>query len=523
MEEDASNKGSVIEAKTNESPAMVGKDSTSSATMEMEKATGTTSDSSATVSSSAIGDKGMSLVVIDEMLKMAEMIKIDEMIKNGEMDKVDELLKNAEMIKPEAAKDSMSSVTMEKAPGDGASSSTSGSTSTANVGQRRNGNGSPRLAKQGNGDKRSIVVGKRAPVISTNRVKQESGSISSKPVKSLPVISKKPQNSPVNVPKVSHNAGSARSKPVSNQGKPGAPSNVTVTNGNRDSRRPSGNVGKVISVHPESRAKKENVPVISKPVRSPIRNVDKEKKLPENSEKVNSSGGKSSIRPVSSAPIVNASNNVTANTTASNGERRFFSIGKGGITFGNRGKQEKVAASDTSVRNSGAGNEKVINRGVRTSQSKPAQVMKPPSKLQANPMMGGIRPTFFTDSRLKGETTTEKSIRNEKGGKTPKTSVKEKRGISISASTSSVNSKPVINTSSGKGEKGSKGSDSIKGNGKKEVTSNTTESAPSNSPGNEKKGSPASENGEKQISGFVRNASPLSIVRYLRKGVGRFL
>jgi hypothetical protein len=40
--------------------------------------------------------------------------------------------------------------------------------------------------------------------------------------------------------------------------------------------------------------------------------------------------------------------------------------------------------------------------------------MKPPSKPQDNPMKGSMRPTFFTESRLKGETTTEKSVRNEK-------------------------------------------------------------------------------------------------------------
>ena len=150
--------------------------------------------------------------------------------------------------------------------------------------------------------------------------------------------------------------------------------------------------------------------------------------------------------------------------------------------------------------------------------------MKPPSKPQANPMMGGMRPTFFTESRLKGETTTEKSVRNEKGSKTTKNSVKEKRGISISSSASSVNSQPVSTTSTGKGEKGSRGSS--KGNDKKEIAINSTkESAPATKAAGKEKNSAttSSENGEKQISGFVRNASPLSIVRYLQKGVGQFL
>jgi hypothetical protein len=130
-----------------------------------------------------------------------------------------------------------------------------------------------------------------------------------------------------------------------------APNNTSQTNGNRESRRPSGNVGKVSSVHhPGSRAKKESViPVGNKPARSsPIRNVEKQKKMPGNGEKIiNSTGGKNST--FSSAPAVNTtlkystnttSNNGTTNTTEINGARRFFSIGKGGITFGNRGKQE---------------------------------------------------------------------------------------------------------------------------------------------------------------------------------------
>ena len=557
MEDDKeleSNKGSVIEENTSQaSPAIPETVSTSSVTiLEMEKATGTvesTSDLSATdVSSSApMGDKGMSVVVIDEMLKMAEMIKIDEMIKNGEMDKVDELIQNAEMIQPEVAKDDMQplqhavTMEMEKPCGEGSKASStsesttptaSGTNATTSDGETRigrNGNGSPeRSGKQGNGSKRSIVVGKVAPATSTNRVKQESRSVINKSAGSSAGNSKKPSNLPVNAQKVSQNAGSPRSKAVNNQGKPMAPNNTSQTNGNRESRRPFGNVGKVSSVHPGSRAKKESViPVGNKPVRSsPIRSVDKQKKMPGIGEKVNNStGGKNStIRPsVSSAPAVNAtlkygtnttSNNGTTNTTEINGERRFFNIGKGGITFGNRGKQEI---------GSGSG-DKFNNRGVRTSgQSKsPRQVMKPPSKPQANPMMGGMRPTFFTESRLKGETTTEKSVRNEKGSKTTKNSVKEKRGISISLSASSINSQPVSTTSTGKGEKGSRGSS--KGNSKKEIASSTTESTPATkAAGNEKKGVTASENGEKQISGFVRNASPLSIVRYLRKGVGRFL
>ncbi len=550
MEDDASNKGSVIEEENTSQASPAVPETLSTSSVIMEKATGTvesTSDLSATaVSSSApMGDKGMSVVVIDEMLKMAEMIKIDEMIKNGEMDKVDELIKNAEMIQPEVAKDEMQplqhavTMEMEKPCGDASKAScTSESTTPAasatnatSAGQRRigrNGNGSrERSGKQGNGDKRSIVVGKVAPATSTNRVKQESRSVINKFAGSSAGSSKNPSNLPVNAQKASQNAGSPRSKPVNNQGKPIALNNTSQTNGNRESSlRPSGNVGKVSSIHhPGSHAKKESViPVGSKPVRSsPIRSVDKEKKLPGIGEKVNNStGGKNST--ISSAPAVNTtlkystkttSNNGTTNTEI-NGERRFFSIGKGGITFGNRGKQEI-----------GSGNgDKFNNRGVRTSgQSKsPRQVMKPPSKPQANPMMGGMRPTFFTESRLKGETTTEKSVRNEKGSKTTKNSVKEKRGISISSSASSVNSQPVSTTSTGKGEKGSRGSS--KGNDKKEIAiSSTTESAPATkAAGKEKKGATASsENGEKQISGFVRNASPLSIVRYLRKGVGRFL
>ncbi|XP_046631004.1 flocculation protein FLO11-like isoform X7 [Daphnia pulicaria] len=559
LEEDASNKGSVLdETITKDSPAMAGK--TSSVTMEKEKVTeGSTSGSAATVISSAMSGKEMSLA-IDEMLKMAQMIKIDEMIKNGEMSKVDEMLKNAEMMKPEVTKEIMSSVTnmekeiketlssvtMEKenketmssvametnkettssvamettetkTSGDGASSSTAGSMGQRRIG--RNGSGTPRPGQPASGDRRSITAGKVTPVTSTNRVQQAKGSVSSKTTRSSSGSSPKPSNLPVNV----RNAGSPRSKPDNNQRKLIPPRNNSEVNGNGN-RRPSGiNTGKVSSV-PVNSAKKLNVTLVptSKPVRSSIASVDKEPKiLPGNGEKV-TSGGKSPIR--SNEPIISSVQNgtIVTSTSSVDGERRF-------LNMGNWRKQEKGAASGKSARSPsgassgtrgkpGPGNgEKVINRGIKAIQSKPAQLMKPPSKLKANPMMGDTRPTFFTESRLKGETTTEKSIRTELGGRPSKNSVKEKRGIPSSAPD---NSKAVSNTSAGnKGEKGGRGSDRSKGNGKKEiVSSSTTESPVTGDDGNA-----GSVTGEKHNSGFVRNASPLSIVRYLRKGIGRYL
>jgi hypothetical protein len=496
-------------------------------TMEKEKVIdGSTSGSAATVISSAMSGKEMSLA-IDEMLKMAQMIKIDEMIKNGEMSKVDEMLKNAEIMKPEVTKEIMSSVTnMEKeiketlssvamettetkTSGDGASSSTSGSMGQRRIG--RNGSGTPRPGQRG--DRRSITAGKVAPVTLTNRVQQANGSVSSKTTRNSSGSSSKPPNLPVNV----RNAGSPRSKPDNNQRKPIPPRNNSEVNGNNN-RRPSGiNTGKVSSV-PVNSAKQSNVTIVptSKPVRSSITSVDKEPKiLPGNGEKV-TSGGKSPIR--SSEPIISSVQNSTIVTPTSSvdGERRF-------LNMGNWRKQEKGAASGKSAIRSpsgsssstrgkppGPGNgEKVINRGIKAIQ--PAQLMKPPSKLKANPMMGDTRPTFFTESRLKGETTTEKSIRTEKGGRPSKNSVKEKRGIPSSA--------PDNSSAGNKGEKGGRGSDRSKGNDKKEIVgSSTTESPVTGDDGNA-----GSVTGEKQNSGFVRNASPLSIVRYLRKGIGRYL
>ncbi|XP_046443109.1 flocculation protein FLO11-like isoform X2 [Daphnia pulex] len=520
LEKDASNKGSVLDI-TKESPAMAG----SLVTMEKEKVTdGSTSGSAATVISSAMSGKEMSLA-IDEMLKMAQMIKIDEMIKNGEMSKVDEMLKNAEMMKPEVTKEimssvanmekenkeTMSSVAMEtkenKTPGDGASSSTSGS-----MGQRRIGNGTPRPGKPTSGDRRR--AGKVAPVASTNRVQQANGSVGSKTTRSSSGSSPKPSNLPANV----RNAGSPRSKPDNNQRKPIPPRNNSEVNGNGN-RRPSGiNTGKVSSV-PVNSAKKSTVVSTSKPVRSSIASVVKEPKiLPGNGEKV-TSGGKNPIK--SSEPIISSVQNgtIVTSTSSVDGERRF-------LNMGNWRKQEKGAASGKSAIRSpsgassstrgkppGPGNgEKVINRGIKAiQQSKPAQLMKPPSKLKANPMMGDTRPTFFTESRLKGETTTEKSIRTELGGRPSKNSVKEKRGIPSSA--------PDNSSAGNKGEKGGRGSDRSKGNDKKEIVgSSTTESPVTGDDGNA-----GSVTGDKQNSGFVRNASPLSIVRYLRKGIGRYL
>lgn len=519
---------------------MAGK--TSSVTMEKEKVTeGNTSGSAATVISSAMSGKEMSLA-IDEMLKMAQMIKIDEMIKNGEMSKVDEMLKNAEMMKPEVTKEIMSSVsnmekeiketlssvTMETKENKETTSSvameTTETKTSGSMGQRRigrNGSGTPRPGQPASGDRRSITAGKVAPVTSTNRVQQANGSVSSKTTRSSSGSSPKPSNLPVNL----RNTKSPRSKPDNNQRKPIPPRNNSEVNGNSN-RRPSGiNTGKVSSV-PVNSAKKSNVTLVptSKIIRSSIASVDKEPKiLPGNGEKAtSSSGGKNPIR--SNEPIISSVQNSTIVTSTSSvdGERRF-------LNMGNWRKQEKGAASGKSARSPsgassgtrgkpGPGNgEKVINRGIKAIQSKPAQLMKPPSKLKANPMMGDTRPTFFTESRLKDETTTEKSIRTELGGRPSKNSVKEKRGIPSSAPD---NSKAVSNTSAGnKGEKGGRGSDRSKGNGKKEiVSSSTTESPVTGDDGNA-----GSVTGEKQNSGFVRNASPLSIVRYLRKGIGRYL
>ncbi|KAI9551973.1 hypothetical protein GHT06_022310 [Daphnia sinensis] len=361
----------------------------------------------------------------------------------------------------------------------------------------RNGNGSRRPVNYRIGDRRLIAPGK--VYHPGSRVRPQNRAISNQPIDN-----KKHGNLPGNSEKVritgtKMGPGPARNAPMNKLMKQ-VPSSGTSGNGASKFR----SIGEGTSAN---RGMKEMGPTGSKSVREIQSGPGKMKPMSGNIDMVHGGTGKS----VSSTPVIEQSKNAPSSNPSGNtgsGKKRFLSMGKGRNTSGNGGKQESGSASNKSVKTQSGNEEKVKGNGDilssllgkgSTRPARPAQLMSPPPSkemMRSNPMKGETAP----ENQEKDEVTSEKP--KGKGGKASKNGVKEKRQISPSSSSSGS-------------EKGKKGSE--KSSGKETETSD-----PAVETGGVEKGEKVNGDEGKQNSGFVRNA-PLNIVRYLRKGIGRYL
>ncbi|XP_032792405.2 uncharacterized protein LOC116929329 isoform X2 [Daphnia magna] len=441
------------------------------------------------------------------MSEPAEMIKAEALTTTEETGKM--VAKPAEMMNV-GGKESTSMLDTESAPSPGSEKSISpivvpeiNANSLRRMG--RNGHDSRRPVNYRNGDRRLIVAGKvNHP---GNRVRPQSRAISS-----LPIENQKHRNLAGNGEKVHSTGGkigpaTVRNVPMNKPMKLVRPNGGTSGNGASKFR----SIGEGTSA---IRGMKENGPMGSKSVREFQSGPGKIKPMSGNVDMVNKDRGTGSTKSVSVAPITEQSKNGPSSNPSGNtgsGKKRFLSMGKGRNTSGNSGKLESGSASTKSAKTQ-SGNEEKVKKGNgdkmsghggkgSTRPARPAQLMSPPPSkemMRPNPMKGDTA----SENQEKGEVTSEKPAG--KGSKATKNSVKDKRQISTSSSPSSS-------------EKGKKGSE--KGSGKE---TDTSESTVKTSSGVGEKGEKVNGDEGKQNGGFVRNA-PLNIVRYLRKGIGRYL
>ncbi|XP_057377046.1 mucin-19-like isoform X2 [Daphnia carinata] len=348
-----------------------------------------------------------------------------------------------------------------------------------------------------NGDRRLIPAGRvNHP---GNRARPQNRAISS-----LPIENHKHGNLPGNGEKVRSTGSKTGPGPVRNapmkQEKPGGMS------GNGASKFRS--IGEGTSAN---RGMKETGPMGSISVREIQSGPGKIKPMSGNIDMVH--GGSGSMKAVNVAPITEHSKNSPSGNPSGNtgsGKKRFLSMGKGRNTSGNGGKLESGSASSKSVKTQSGNEEKVKGNGDKLSSfigkgstrpARPAQLMSPPPSkemMRPNPMKGETA----SENKEISEDTSERPPGKGKGGKASKNGVKEKRQISASSSSSSS-------------EKGKKGSEKGK-------ETETSESAVKSASGGGDKVEKVNGEEVKQNSGFVRNG-PLNIVRYLRKGIGRYL
>lgn len=366
----------------------------------------------------------------------------------------------------------------------------------------RNGHDSRRPINYRNGDRRSIAVVKGHHP--GNRARPQNRAISSKPVENLKYV-----NLPGNGEKI-HNIhpGSVRNVPMNKPSRQVPTSSMPVNGGSRFRSIGEGNSA--------PRGMKENEPMGNKSVRSSPGNGNN-KAMPVIVELVSKEAGSVNAAPLTQHSKNGASSNPSG--SAGSGKKRFLNMGKGRNTSGNSGKLEVGSGSNKSAKHPSGSEEKgkkAFGNGDKmnshggkgsTRPARPAQLMSPPpseEKMPPKSTMGDTsKPDMASENQEQGESTSEKPSGKGKRGKKPKNSVKEKR--QISGSTSGLSSSS---------EKGKNGSEKNKG----KETDASESSVKTSSGGSE------NVNGDegRQNNGFVRNA-PHNIVRYLRKGIGRYL